>query len=225
MKYNNIMKAVTMEYNERRASFMRYLLTEEGSLKRNLTPARLRKYEAGEMSRDDAVKAAFERGRKSYDNYEDGDIKKLEEAEKAADVVRVSVSVTWHKSRTWGYNPAAEIRIEDAAGHVKRYTGSASGCGYDKESAAIASALNQSSSINKMLYDCKEAAISAGRTYEEGSEQNTPFIHYGAGYGSVPYFEGGVGVTSHIGVFKACGLDLKVSNHTDYSDFYYFERV
>lgn len=222
--YKNIMDMVTSEYNQNRADFLRYLEEREDVLKRNLTPARLAKYEAGKLSREDAIKAAFDRGRKQYDKWEDEAVLKLEEASEAADVVSVSVSVEWHRSRTWGYNPAAEVVIVDSNGHYYKYFGSASGCGYDKESAAVAEALNKSASIKKMLYDKKEAAIKAGASYNNGSTMNNNFIHYGAGYGSVPYFEAGVGMSSHRGIFEACGLALKNSNHGKAFDTYYFER-
>ena len=217
--YKNLSKSVNFEYMERRGDLLRHIHNDEATLKRNLTPARLARYEAGKISRDEAVNIAFNRGRKMWDKYEDEAEAKLKEAAEAAEIESISISITWHKSRMWGYNPTAEVKI--LAGHrVEFYKGSASGCGYDKESAAIASALNQSAAVKKMLYDCKEAALSKGSDGE-----NRDLIHYGAGYGALPYFEGGVGVSSHMGVFEACGLKCKVSNHTDYSDFYYIERV
>ena len=76
--YKNIMDMVTSEYNQNRADFLRYLEEREDVLKRNLTPARLAKYEAGKLSREDAIKAAFERGRKQYDKWEDEAVLKLE---------------------------------------------------------------------------------------------------------------------------------------------------
>lgn len=50
----------------------------------------------------------------------------------------IKIEVNWTKNRTWGLNPCAELWDGD-------YTNArVSGCGYDKESAAVSSALNKS---------------------------------------------------------------------------------
>ena len=47
-----------------------------------------------------------------------------------------SVSIEWKKSATWGWCPRAYVRINDHSGEYR-----ASGCGYDKLSAAVYHAL------------------------------------------------------------------------------------
>lgn len=222
--YKNITDMITEEFNQSRADMLRHIEENESILKKNLTPARLKRYEEGKITRDEAIKLAFNRARKLWDNYEDEAFKKIKEAAEAPEVVSVSISVEWHRSKMWGYNPAAEVVIVDSNGHYSKFFGSASGCGYDKESSAVAEALNQSAPIKKLLCDKKEKSIREGKTYEAGSTMNKNYISYGAGYGSVPYFEGGVGMSSHEGVFRACGLKLKNSNHGKHFDTYYFER-
>ena len=51
---------------------------------------------------------------------------KLERAEQVTAPENVTITVTWCKNKTWGYNPTAEV-----IGETNRTTGTASGCGYD----------------------------------------------------------------------------------------------
>lgn len=46
----------------------------------------------------------------------------------------------------------------------------------------------------------------------------------GAGYGAIPYFEGGVGMSSFVCVFNACGFVLEHSHETDKTCYYYFVK-
>lgn len=66
---------------------------------------------------------------------------RLEAADMAGKLIEISISVNWAKSRTWGANPHAEclIRFADAEhGTRSAYSeGRASGCGFDKRSAAV----------------------------------------------------------------------------------------
>lgn len=55
----------------------------------------------------------------------------------------IEIDVEWKRSRTWGNNPYAEVRVWTKDGFFGMFTDSASGCGYDKLSAAVAGALNQ----------------------------------------------------------------------------------
>lgn len=85
-------------------------------------------------------------------------------------------------------------RARVAAERVATY-GSASGCGYDKQSAAIASAMNQNPEILKILYDHAEA----GGTFPYG-------VHTFAG---LPSFDGGCGVSCFYSIFEACGYTFR----------------
>ena len=107
----------------------------------------------------------------------------------------IEISVEWKKSRTWGANPTASLRMW--GGEFNRFSGHASGCGYDKESAAIAEALNQSLSIKKALYKVKE---------ESPKIDNRDLFGYGSGYGILPYFEGGVGADCYRSIFQKIGF-------------------
>lgn len=89
--------------------------------------------------------------------------------------------------------------------------GRASGCGYDKESAAIATAINASPSIMRVLY---EHAENGG---------NFPYSVYT--YAGLPYFDGGCGVSCFRNVFGACGYRWEDGAHRKTFDVYTLTRA
>ena len=107
----------------------------------------------------------------------------------------IYIDVTWNNNRTWGKNPHAEVRSG-----CNYNEGRASGCGYDKLSSAIASAVNADYSILTRLYNYYEAQL---RKNKEGRSPHN-LIAYGSGY-LYPYFEGGVGYSCHQSIFKILG--------------------
>jgi polyhydroxyalkanoate synthesis regulator phasin len=59
-------------------------------------------------------------------------------------VKELQINIEWKKSRTWGYNPFAEIKVWFVDGSFVRESGfTCSGCGYDKESTVIAEICNK----------------------------------------------------------------------------------
>lgn len=48
------------------------------------------------------------------------------------------IEIVWKKNRTWGLNPHATVTLDGVT-----TTGRASGCGYDKASAAVVAALSK----------------------------------------------------------------------------------
>ena len=83
-----------------------------------------------------------------------------------------------------------------------KYTG---GWGYDKLSTAIAEVLNQYQPLMKLMYKYID-----DKMWEEGSLtiNNHEVLGYGSGYGILPYFEYGVGVSSFYKIFDNLGLKL-----------------
>lgn len=126
------------------------------------------------------------------------------------------------RSRTWGNNPHAEART-----NAGTFSGTASGCGYDKESTAIAEALNQCDSVLKVLYTLKENGLRAGLSDKSKTaacgRSNGDICGYGAGYGAIPYFEGGVGSSCFWSILKKCGFSTSC-HHGKHSDFYSVEK-
>ncbi len=113
-------------------------------------------------------------------------LEKVARAEAAPNTARFDIYVNWAKSRTWGYNPTATIN-----GNHGSTEGHASGCGYDKRSAAIASAANKNPEIMRILY--------------KHAENGGTFPYSVNMWAGLPYFDGGCGVSCFGPVFDACG--------------------
>lgn len=124
-------------------------------------------------------------------------------------VETITINVDWVKNPTWGHNPHATIYTNNG----ETTEGKASGCGYDKESTAIAEALNKNNDILKLLYIAKNKKMTLKNT------NNHDLLGYGSGYGVLPYFEGGVGVSSLLNIFRKLGYNIQ-EHHTNKSDFY-----
>lgn len=120
---------------------------------------------------------------------------KIQDMKKAGLLKYLKITVEWSRSQTWGYNPHVNAWAQYANIGTLYNTGSASGCGYDKESAAVASAINDiiKPFILKNFSTLKDPAF----------------------YGVCDYalcFEGGVGMSSFIKAFRACGYDVHESH-------------
>jgi len=134
-------------------------------------------------------------------------------------ITEIKITVEWAKSKMWGLNPTAEVWVsfKDAKGNTdceyfkSRYV---SGCGYDKLSTAIAEALNQSDVLKANLYK------SANK-----NKSNRDIFGYGSGYGVLPYFEGGVGVSCYPSIFKAIGLKWQSVAGGKMFDIYNVSRI
>lgn len=116
------------------------------------------------------------------------------------------ISVEWKRNKTWGYNPTAEIRTEK---HVT--SGTASYFGYDKESAAIASAMNNNPEIMRILY--------------EHAEKGEAFPYSVKMFAGVPYFNRGCGVSCLQNVFKACGYKWRCVGSGRLYNCYTIEKI
>lgn len=139
------------------------------------------------------------------DNLTAARLEKLKAAEGAKETCYFSVSVEWKKSKTWGYNPTATVR-----GLAEDTTDGASGCGYDKESAAIAGAMNKNPEIMRVLYD--------------HAETGKPFPYSVHVFAGLPSFDGGCGVSCFQDVFDACGYVWKCVASGEMFDVYTIER-
>ena len=94
----------------------------------------------------------------------------------------IQINVEWKHSRTWGYNPTAEVWA-----NVYSKSSSISGCGYDKRSAATAEAFNKNEVFKKILLIC---------AYNDHKNKNKTYGYYWSVFSGI-YFEGGVGFESH----------------------------
>lgn len=140
---------------------------------------------------------------------------KLKLVSEAPELFKINISVEWKKSATWGANPTAEVRVLTTDGY-KLFIGKASGCGYDKESAAIAQALNQSYSFLNLIYSIRE---------NNTTESLRELLGYGSGYGLFPRLEGGVGVSCFRSIFEKLGFKWEDISHGKSFDVYTVSKL
>lgn len=178
--------------------------------KEKLTKRQIEKIQNNELTTKTIKELIENKIAKEYESRLTKNIKKIDMIQQTNNTINtINISINWIKSATWGHNPHATITTD--AGHLTE--GRASGCGYDKESAAIAEALNKNNDILKLLYIAKNKKMTLKNTH------NHDILGYGAGYGVLPYFEGGVGVSSLMNIFKKLGYHV-TEYHTEKSDFY-----
>lgn len=180
-------------------------------LRQYSTPRRWEQYQRGEIDREKAVELATKKAAKKIEQDTAAKLAQLEAAATAPRFDSVSISVTWAKSRTWGANPTAEVlNLGD-----RRTVGHASGCGYDKESAAIAEALNQNPAALRVLYELGESALARGDSPRSKSACSGYHcgccLGYGAGYSVLPYFKGGVGSSCFWSIFQKAGFSVRLA--------------
>lgn len=209
MRYENLRKAVRAEYEHRisvNADRILAVTTRGGATKESVNAANMwvtkgmkAKFESGETCLDCYLARAEKRMRVTLEKDMRAALAKIDTIEAAEKPESFVLWVDWKKSRTWGANPHAELIVGGDT-----YRGTASGCGYDKESAAIAEVLNVCPRTLKILYDMKEKALAG-----DGDISNENAIGWGAGYGALPYYERGVGVSSLVTVLEKCGYNVK----------------
>lgn len=179
----------------------------DNGLKRYSTETRWDQYQHGNITREKAVEFAVKRMVKNKDADLIKKLDKLLKVAEAPELTNASIYVEYRKSRTWGYCPSVEMYS-----NTGNSAGYASGCGYDKESAAVAEALNKNNSFLKVLYTLKENALEAGSSDHSKTActgvDNRNIIGYGSGYSVLPYFEGGVGVNCYWDILKKAGFEI-----------------
>lgn len=211
--FENLRNAVNAHYDQQAAKFAAELetITAAEALKRwyysdRMTPAALEMVKAAATADQDATipEAARAKILKRYNNENEKSraryLEKLDRAEAAEPLDSATIVVDWTRSRTWGWNPTATVTCN--SDYNSQTKDSASGCGYDKESAAICGAFNANPSIMRALY--------------EHAEQGRKFPYSVNTYAGIPYFDGGCGVSCNYNVFEAMGYkfaDVAHSRH------------
>lgn len=163
----------------------------------NITALRFEQLKDNKITLKQVKKIALKKLEKTTTDKINKEIRHFEEIASARDLDDANISVSWTRSSIWGMNPHAEMY-----GAGQHTSGSASGCGYDKLSAATAQALNDHKPALKALYKAEEKRLKIKKT-DRPSRRD--YIGYGSGYGVKPYYEGGVGESSHIAIFKNLG--------------------
>ena len=175
---------------------------DEG-IRRYCTAKRWKQYQSGEISRAQIVEYTRKRIANQNSKETEKKLNKIERIKNAPNVIKILITVNWVKSKTWGANPHVIVEVWTDQHTRTETTGTASGCGYDKQSAAIAEAFNQNESILKALYIAEEKRL-ANTT--EGDTSRRAVIGYGSGYNALPAFEGGCGVSCFRLIFSNIGF-------------------
>jgi hypothetical protein len=165
----------------------------------NLIPAssRNRDWENVDQLKDYLIKRLNKKAAKKLNDQ----LSHIEQVKSAKELKIITISVEWKKSQMWGKNPTAEATVFYTDGTCEHFnSGSISGCGYDKESVAVAKAVNQSLSFRKLLYTLKDINIET---------KNHELFSYGIGYGILPHLEGGVGVSCYDDIMQKVGFSFK----------------
>lgn len=101
----------------------------------------------------------------------------------AADVSRgiklARINVEWKRSRMWGNCPRVSVRVWSRSGEYWEGTGYASGYGYDKESAAIASALRGCPAWDFEIFHNFKKQKSASHPFYYGKKYDLPAFAFG----------------------------------------------
>lgn len=177
----------------------------------NLLPAGKQKFvfaSTGEL-KEYLVKRLDINQAKKLDNF----IKKVTFSENMQPIENLTIGVNWAKSKMWGMNPTAEAYI-NGFGSVS--SGSISGCGYDKQSTAVANVLNQVPQFLQLLYTEKNKKVKLS---------NRELFGYGAGYGILPSFEGGIGVNCYDRIFNKIGYKFETISSGKMFDCYRITKI
>lgn len=160
-----------------------------------LTDLRIRQLKNGEITREKAVEIASKKVIKEYEKKLTKTLEKINAIAEAENFKGCTITVEWSRG-SMGANQAKATL--SGCGYIEgTKTG---GCGYDKESTACAEVLNQCLPLMKALYLYRNK-------HTEGSNRNV--FGYGAGYGFLPYFEGGVGVSTYHNILEKIGCKFK----------------
>lgn len=164
--------------------------------KDRLTAAQYNHLKNGNLKRfKELVKKQIEKEEAKKQIVKNDCLLKIQDMKKAGSLKYLKIIVEWSRSQTWGCIPHVEAWAQYANIGTLYNTGSASGCGYDKESAAVASAIDDiiKPFILKHFNTLKDPAV----------------------YGVCNYglcFEGGVGMSCFLKAFKACGYEVQESH-------------
>ena len=166
-----------------------------------ITDLRKQQLKDGKITLEKAQQIAIKKASKEIEKQTNKKIEKVRDigsADESMEDINIIIKI---KKSCLGYQCKATLitgktRIEG------KFTG---GWGYDKLSTAMAEVLNQYHPLMKLMYNYID-----DKMFEEASLtiNNHEVLGYGSGYGILPYFESGVGVSSFYTIFDNLGLKL-----------------
>jgi len=221
--FPNLTKAIRKDFKHKRTDFLNGLSME------NDVKVILGKWYYSELltitakKKDwNGIKALKEYLIKRYDEKKGLELSKkiahLETVFSADDLISISIQMDWKHSRMWSNNPQAIARVNGINSYNIYESKRVGGCGYDKGSTAVAEAINQSNSLLKLLYTIKNKAKNVNL-------KNHEIFGYGSGYGLLPNFEGGVGVSCYNRICNAIGFKFQTTASGKAFDVYEISKL
>ena len=166
------------------------------------TNLRQEQFKEGKISMDKFKACAKTKMLKETKKQLDKELKELEKIENNHKMFNDLYIQVQCKKTNLGYQYKAIL--SDTTERIEgRFTG---GWGYDKLSSAISEVLNEYLPLKELLYNYKEKYLFENKLTQAN---NHDIFGYGSGYGILPYFEGGVGVSSYYKIFNSIGLEFK----------------
>lgn len=221
MTFMNIRKQLAKSLNDNKLKYGFYIQngyfpnwegcekTDDG-LKRESTETRWNAYKSGKISREKCVEYTVKRKMKALEKDYTKALERLAAIENAPDLESAEITVEWTRSATWGNNPKATVIVN---GVRREESPSIGGCGYDKESTAIARAMNCNDTMLKL----------ACMAVENDSEPYA--ISNFAEYLNLPKFGEGVGVSSYRSAFESMGYEWKNISSGKHFDVYTIRKI
>lgn len=207
MMYTKIIEAIKAEAAQAKTSTANYINADENNMKRESTATRWEQYKRGEISREKCAEYATERAARRIDKETAAAIDHAEKISNAPAVEGITIYINWTRS-SGTMNPHAEVKVyTDRGTYTAR--GSAYGGNYNKESAAIAEALNEINAALKIIYDQREKGV---KLY--GTRQTH----------AAPRYERGTGINCIRQILEQSNIMLISHDETKTTDHYYFER-
>lgn len=129
---------------------------------------------------------------------------------KRTKILSLSIATKWIKSRVWGCNPHTTVKViyldKDGFLRCESAEGKASGCGYDKESAAIDQALRKIEPLNYFFKKAIKKDVKKGQPLAHGTYKDGSWHFGGRGIETVKAF-----------LIEKIGFVMVSSNDYDYS--------
>ncbi len=206
----NLIKKIESEQKKRLEEFITEIntLTERSQLDHWIYNDVLPKGKNVKAFSFEALKAyLIERKQKFIYKAIEREVSKINTIANAGELIDIKINIEWKNSRMWGANPSAEcwVSFKNKDGERDGYmvtSGSIGGCGYDKQSTAVANCLNQVNEVLKPLYLLRN---------KDSNLALRELLGYGSGYGILPRIEGGVGVSCYPEIFSKIGYEFKTA--------------
>ena len=166
-----------------------------------ITDLRKQQLKDGKITLEKVQQIAIKKATKEIEKRTAEKIEKVKNIDATIENMEDINIIVQHKKTSLGDQYKATLAT-DTLRIEGKYTG---GWGYDKLSTALAEVLNQYQPLMKTMYEYID-----DKMFEEGSLtiNNHKVLGYGSGYGILPYFESGVGVSSFYKIFDNLGLKL-----------------